>query len=121
GKVKVKTGWTDDRIPAGIAEAIQWLQSKCRRIEPFRRSRIRERLAHAGRVRAVISDVGIGTVDARKGVNRKSGSPGNDGPELPAAQNRVQKPILNIQRPSPARRQIVKAGDHQPLSIVESR
>src|SRR5436190_21588995 len=42
GKVPVKTRRTNDCIAAGITEAIEWLQSECRRIEPLGGGRVRE-------------------------------------------------------------------------------
>src|SRR5882757_6809905 len=106
GEVPIKASRPDDRVPADIAKGIERLQLKRGGVEPFRRSRIVQGLADAGRVRAVNTDVRIGPVDAVSRVYRESGSPGNDGTELPVTQHSIHEFVLNVELPALTRRQI---------------
>ena len=93
GEVPVKTGGPDHCVAADIAEGVERLQRKCACVEPFRRTPAGHRLADPGRIRAVHPDIGVGPVNAIRRVHRKTGSPGDDGAELPITQHSVHKSV----------------------------
>ena len=88
--VYAEPGRAENRVPARIAELINRLQDKRRRIEPSLRRCMIHALALARRVGTVISDVRIGAVYAGSRVDRESGAPSGNTAELPSAGDRIE-------------------------------
>src|SRR5258708_22110338 len=100
GKVEAESGWTNNRIPARIAELVNRLQDKRPSIEPSLGSRMIHSDALAGSVRAVIADIRVSSVDTGKRVDREPGSPGRNASYLPSARHALQDPPGALHLPS---------------------
>src|ERR1700730_72567 len=84
-KVEAESGWTNNRIPARIAELVNRLQDKRPRVEPSLGSGMIHAFALASSVRTFIADICVSAVHPGKRVYREPGSPGCNASHLPSA------------------------------------
>jgi len=119
GKVEAESGWTQNRIPAGVAELVNRLQDKRASVEPSLSSRMIHAFALAGRVRTVIADIRVSAVTPANGLPGTR-SPGGNASHLPSAGDSIQDAVPDIHPPPFTEGQVVQSRYHQAMRLSKA-